>query len=157
MTATGQDLLAVRLVGLPLQLLSASQERADDLSREFSHIADSDSDAPPARLLALSQQLNGQYGGHVRPAQEQIDAATARGDDSIDVTFEVPRAAAGAARQLWALLDEADEFCRSGQLLTLATPPELVKLRQWYLSQFIDQAAGAEPVPWDEFSEAPSR
>lgn len=158
MTLPGDDdLVDVRLLSVPLPLLAASQERGDELTREFSHIADSDGEGAPARLMALSQQLTGRYAEAVRLAQEQIDTGVARGDDSIDVTFTVPRDAGAAAAQLWALLDEADEFCRAGEMLTLATPPEMVQLRQWYLGQFIDQAAGAQPVSWDEFSQSPSR
>lgn len=151
-----EELVEVRLLELPLNLLAESQERGDELGREFSHIADSDSEGVPARLTALSQQLTGRYAESVRPAQEQIDAAIARGDDTIDVTFTVPRHASAAATQLWALLEEADEFCRAGDMLTLASTPEMLQLRHWYLGQFIDQLAGADPVSWTDFTKNPS-
>ncbi|MDP9441273.1 MAG: hypothetical protein M3P34_03640 [Actinomycetota bacterium] len=49
------------------------------------------------------------------------------------------------------MLDEPDEFCRSGnQLLTLATPPELLAFRRWYLREFNAQLQGQPPLPWPE-------
>lgn len=147
-----QELVEVHLLGLPLDLLAAAQEHGEELQREFLHVAEADSDSVPARLNALSQQLRGQYGAFTVQAQAEIDAAAARGDSTIDVVFQVPPDVADAAAQLWALLDEADEYCRAGDLLTLAPTAEQVTLRTWYLSQFIDQTKGAEPVPFSEYA-----
>jgi hypothetical protein len=152
-TSDTQELVEIKLIGVPLGLLTRAQERGDELGREFMHIADSDSTAAPARLMALSQQLRGRYAGYMEPVQATIDAAIARGDESVDVVFSVPSDVGAAASRLWALLDEADEYCRAGDLLTLETPPEMVQLRHWYLSQFIDQASGAEPVSWATYAE----
>jgi hypothetical protein len=53
------------------------------------------------------------------------------------------------------MLDEADEYCRSGQaLLTLETPPDAKLFRQWYLDEFIGQLSGAPPTPWPEYAAA---
>jgi hypothetical protein len=50
------------------------------------------------------------------------------------------------------MLDEADEYCRRGEhLLTLETPPELVRFRRWYLQEFVNQIAGAAPEPWPDY------
>ena len=56
-------------------------------------------------------------------------------------------------RQLGALLEEVDDFCRSGQhLITLATPPESLAFRRWYLNEFIAQMERHEPpVPWPDY------
>lgn len=36
--------------------------------------------------------------------------------------------------------------------MTLATPPELVAFREWFLDEFIRQIEGrGEPVPWQEY------
>ena len=148
------ELVKVRLIGLPLPLLAEAQQHGDELQREFSHVAATESDSVPARLLALSEQLRGQYGTFTDSVQAEIDAAIERGDESIDVTFEVPASVAGAAEALWAMLEEVDEYCRNGDLLTLAPTQDALKLRAWYLSQFIDQINGADPVPYDEYAPA---
>ena len=149
------ELVKVRLLGLPIPLLREAQQHSEELQREFSHVAASDSDSAPVRLTALSQHLRGQYGSFTEAVQTQIDEAGARGDETIDVTFQIPRGAADAAEQLWAMLEEVDEYCREGELLTLAPTDEHIKLRGWYLSQFIDQIYGAEPVPFDEYEPRP--
>ena len=79
-------------------------------------------------------------------AQQEAQLATAieAGEPTIDLTYTLPVSAAAAAGALGEILDEADEYCRQGQLLlTLAAPPELVAYRRWFLDQFVDQAAGA--------------
>ena len=60
----------------------------------------------------------------------------------------MPAALAAAARRLRTLLDEADAFCRAGDLLTLATQPEGVAFRHWYLDEFQRQIDGRPPRPW---------
>jgi hypothetical protein len=60
--------------------------------------------------------------------------------------------AVAAAAHLGDILDEADDYCRSGKLLlTLATPPPLVTYRKWFLSQFTEQAAGSPPTTWADY------
>lgn len=60
----------------------------------------------------------------------------------------MPPAVAAAAAQLRDLLDEADEFCCAGDLLTLATQPEGRAFRRWYLDEFRRQIDGHLPRPW---------
>lgn len=47
-----------------------------------------------------------------------------------------------------AVLADVDEYCRSGELLMLARPPELVALSNWTLGELIAQDAGREATPW---------
>ena len=155
-TTQDTDVVEIHLVGVPLELLAREQERSDELAREFTYVAASDSDEAPARLLALSQHLQGRYGRYMQAVEPEITAALERGDEFVDISFAVPREVSATASQLWALLDEADEFCRRGELLTLATPRDIVQFRRWYLSQVIDQARGAEPVTWAKYSLPPN-
>jgi hypothetical protein len=67
---------------------------------------------------------------------------------SMDLTYEVPRSVGPAMRDLHDLMERADEFCREGQLLTLASIPVEREFRLWFLREFIDQAEGAPPTPW---------
>ena len=45
-------------------------------------------------------------------------------------------------------MHEADDFCASGQLMTLERKPRLKQFASWYLSQFVVQCAGGAPVAW---------
>ncbi len=83
---------------------------------------------------------------------DQLADAAARGSAELDLHYRVPAAVGPAARHLGELLDEADRYCTEGQhLLTLAAPEELVRLRWWFLDQFIEQPQGRPPVAWSDY------
>jgi hypothetical protein len=147
------DLVAVRILGLPLDLLGRARQHQDSLEREFRLITlarPEERSHVTARLLDLVEELTEQFAATGREWREQIEGALARRDPAIDLVAWVPPAAAGASRRLAALLAEADDFCRRGDLLNLATPPDCVELRRWYLGEFVAQIDGAPPTPWSE-------
>ena len=93
--------------------------------------------------------LQREFGGFTTEQEDAFDEALRAGVPTIDLTFRVPPTVAEAAVAIGEMLDEADEYCREGRhLLTLATPPDLVAYRRWYLQQFVDQVAGHPPAPW---------
>jgi len=147
----------VRLRELPLRLHERSQAHGAGLTREFRLLAEGGDDGEdvPARLLQLVAVLGERYDSATEEQDALIEAAFAGGQQTLDeVVYLVPGDVAGAATALEALLDEADEFCRSGQhLLTVVTPPELRRYRRWYLSEFVRQLADEPPVPWPAYRE----
>ncbi len=66
------------------------------------------------------------------------------------ITYHLPPEVGPAAQELDRMLDEANEFCRSGDLLTLDTPPDVLAFRQWFLAEFVAQLAGSAPTPWGD-------
>ena len=61
----------------------------------------------------------------------------------------MPPQVLGAVDALDALLDEADEFCRSdGYLLTVTSSEEGLAFKRWYFDEFRRQLAGEPPTPW---------
>lgn len=149
------DLHEVHLLEVPVGLWSKAQEQTDGLLREFALAADLADAAAldrhlPTRLTALIEALNTQFAGVSTEQEQQLFAAAKAGRPVIeDLAYRVPSAAARASQALGDMLDEADVFCREGtHLLTLAADADVVAFRWWYLRQFIDQVAGAEPVPW---------
>lgn len=148
------ELVDVHLVGLPLGVLADAQERSDELMREFALIAHSgpeEHDRVPNRLLDLVTRTRNQYAPFTGPTTERIEDARAKGADAVDVTYRIPPEMAQVAQRLGAELDEADEFCRGGDLLALATPPRLVRFRRWFLEEFSRQIAGEPPIPWPDY------
>jgi hypothetical protein len=152
------ELRDVHLLQVPVDVWARTQEHSDELLREFALIAaDPESaGAVPARLTRLVEQLNQVYGGVATEQENQLFAAAEAGEPVIDdLAYALPVAAADACVSLSRLLDEADAFCLAGEhLLTLATPPELVRFRRWYLEQFASQLTGGDPVPWPEYAPA---
>ena len=146
------DGVHVRILGLPIALVERARLHYEAMRRELTLIALSSGpskDALPAELLAIVEQMDEQFGTLTPGEARKIDAARQRGDPTIDLEFDVPRAAGAQSAALATLLDEADEFARQGALLTLAAPPECVAFRRWYLGEFARQVEGCPPIPWD--------
>jgi hypothetical protein len=142
----------VHLLNLPVRVLIASRERHDELMREFALLAlggpSGRPDIPP-RLHELIEILGVRYGYAASRPDELVDGAVARGEDTINLTYTVPADIVAAADNLNGLMHEADEFCRSEHLLTLARSDVMVAFSEWYVEQIRRQVAGEPPQPWD--------
>ena len=147
-----EELVEIRIIGLPLLERQLASEHFDDLQREFSPL-DADNESVPTRLIALREELQGRFAAFSAGPSADIAAATDRGDTSTDLVYVLPRAASEATLQLARLLDEADEYCAQGEyLLTLTTPEQALRFRRWFLSEFIRQFRGEAPIPWSDYS-----
>jgi hypothetical protein len=150
-TATA-PLVHVQLLNFPLQVYARTQQHFDGVMREFALLSlgeqrrDSSTSHVPSRLLDLAEALR-RYDGD--PAADLLrEEAIARGDRAVDLSYDVPAEVGPHLRQLHELLDQADEYCASEQLLTLAMPEDMRRFRVWYLTQFTNQIAGLPPEPW---------
>lgn len=147
------ELVTVHVQGFPLQVHGRAQQQSAEMRREFQLILGQEAVHPgsvPARLLDISNALSGRYSGFTEEQERQIEEGIESGAERLDdLVFRVPADVREAVEQLGAVLDEADEWCRQGKMLVLATPPDLVIYRNWYLQEFARQAAGEAPRPWD--------
>lgn len=145
-----RELVAVRLLDVPVNELAAVAEHHDDLVRELALLLDGDEDhALPRRLLEVSEQVNARFHHFSEDARAELARAMERGDERIDVVIRIPADAREAALELDALLDEVDEYCRqSTLLLTVEAPPATTAVRKWYLHEFVRQIGGEPPTPW---------
>ena len=100
-----------------------------------------------SRLNDLALRLES-FGPIGEAARKLVDDAYRAGLDRVTVHYDVPAAALPGIEELRALLTEADAFCRSEALLTLAAGPQETALRAWYLDELLAQADGADPTPW---------
>jgi len=141
----------VRLVGVPVRVLEATRRHHDELMHEFSLLAvqETHSDDVPKRMLELIDTLGRQYAATSDQSDAQVNAAIERGDITVDVTYEVAAHVVDAADRLAALMDEADEFCKREQMLTLQRPQIAKEFADWYLEEFRRQVAGEPPRPWN--------
>lgn len=146
----------VRLLQLPVPLWAQAQEHTDALLREFALITtgtEVQTHEVPARLLALISRVDVRFAG-VSVSQETTlrDAAEAGQPVIEELVYDVPVEVIEAEVALDLLLDEADAYCAQGQhLLTMASSPEVVRFRRWFLSQFVDQLAGNPPIAWPDW------
>lgn len=141
----------IQVLGAPVRIWARSSDRHQDLMREFAlmQFGHEDGHSVPSRLLALAEELTGEYSALAEANVARRDAALNAGEQQLDLIYEVPVQVRDACQHLLDLLDEADDFCRTDQLLTLVTPPTQVAFRRWYLGQFIAQIDGLAPQPWD--------
>jgi anti-anti-sigma factor len=147
------ELVQVHLLGFPVELHRRASEHSEALRRELAFVehAHAAADAAPARLEALTAELAGRYGELVTAQGEQIAAAIAAGEQSIDLRYELPGDIVDAVGHLGQLLDELDDLCREGALLTMVTPPDLLAFRRWLLGEIEGQIRERRPPrPWSE-------
>jgi anti-anti-sigma factor len=149
------QVIRVRLVDVPVQIWQRANTHQETIQREFDIMrADLPEDAVPNRLHQLVRGFDARFGHASEPTMAELYAAAERGDTTIDLEFLVPSEASGASQQLEVMLNEVDDFCRAGDLLlTLATPPDLVLFRRWFLGEFIRQIdQDLDPMPWPEYA-----
>jgi anti-anti-sigma factor len=154
---TTEQLIEVRLIGLPLQIQRDTNAHYDALMREFELIRQSETAAGtvPVRLLDLVDELSTRFHEFAEQPRAVMEAAIESGGTSVDLVYQVPHEIVDACRGLLDLLDEADEYCRAGQhLVTLASPPIVRTYRNWFLREFIEQGEGRAPTPWPDHAEA---
>jgi hypothetical protein len=143
----------VTLLNFPLQVFAQVRQHQDELQREFALLAlsppkDRPGHAVPKALLDLIASLGMRYAGVGDRTDAERDAAVDRGDAAMDLHYDVPRSIAPALRELVGLLDQADEFCREGQMLTLESSDLEREFRDWFVAEFTNQVAGQPPTPW---------
>lgn len=145
------ELVDVYLLRLPVGVYQRAAEHNDELLREFALVRELQDEGGglPARLLTLMEELRGRFGVFSAGPSTALAAAVAGGAPEIDLHYRVPPVVKQAVIDLGTLLDEADEFCRSGaELLTLTTPADALAYRRWFLGEFEAQIDGRAPTAW---------
>jgi anti-sigma regulatory factor (Ser/Thr protein kinase) len=145
------EVVEVRLLGLPVRLLVASQEHHDALLREFRLMAlapDHGGHPVTSGLARLVEELGVRHAASRARRDGEIQAALDAGLLQIDQVFPTPVAAAQEMARLVVLLKEADRYCDYNLLLTLARPPLVRRFSDWYLGEILNQVDGRPPLPW---------
>ena len=143
-----EPLLDVWLLRYPLRLGVRASEHYESVFREFALLATAEpGPSVPGRMIALIEELGRRYARNNAHEQER-DAALARGEEVLDIRMQVPASVGPASRRLAGMLDETDDYCRQGVLLTLAPAEDVVAFRRWYIDQLERQVEGAPPQPW---------
>ena len=138
-------LVRVVVPDVPVAQLLATERFQRSVLREFDLMfaaAEQGRAAPGAQILmvrSVLQLYETAYKG-VIDAAEQAAAADLR---TVDITIDLPRAAADAARLYLQLMDEVDADARQRRLLT-PPDPEVTRFRRWFTEQVIAQL---EPDP----------
>jgi len=143
------------LRNFPLRVWHRQQEYTHDLLREFQlltsgRVADEPGSAHdvPAKLLAVADEFVTKYGAYSTRIAGERDAALLRGEVTMESTVPLPSETPALVASVRALLVEVEDYCRRGDLLTLAAPADVVALREWTLREMLRQFSGQPPTPW---------
>jgi anti-sigma regulatory factor (Ser/Thr protein kinase) len=139
----------IRFLGVPVGDYLELQAHNDALFRELQLIriglrtGSADAVPMPARLASLIDDLEGQFRSRRDSQREMVADAQARGEATVDMELNVSLAILPAARAYVDLLEEADQFCRSGALLTPPPSERVRRLRRWFVEEMATQLNGA--------------
>lgn len=151
---TGEDMVDVVVLGVPLRLYVGFQTHFRELRREvrllaLAHAADYPlADDLSALFTALESEL------HAGIGLTEFLEVPPEGSAVADLTVRMPRSAAPTLQRFLSLLDRADDFCRQERLLSLARTEEQRVFQTWFLGEYVRQAAGERPVAWPGMTEA---
>lgn len=149
---TDTEVRDVRLERIPVPLWNQTRTWFLGLLREFDVLASSEpASATPTQLLEFVADAREKFSRFTQ-TDVVLEEALARGDTHLDLDLRLPESAAPTARELRSLIDRAEEYCRSGEMLTLMPTAEMRRFTHWYLDEVVDQLEGGEPTPWDEGS-----
>lgn len=148
---TAEDLRQVRWLNVPTEAFLAYLRHLEDLTHELQLLQAGGRSGVvevPAALAATIGDILDAYQSPHRVLWRQLLEAAHAGRKRTDVVLWLPLAAVEASRRLLSLLDEADELCRSGTLMTMPATDAVVAIRRWTSAELERQLLhGAEPLP----------
>lgn len=144
MTAAAGDEPVICLPNVPVRLFLESQDHQHDLIRELQLIEigggiDQATTEVSQRLAHLITEVLASYDAVRSSTREQARAALIRNEHVVTLRVPVHPGMAAALRRWLKLLEQADQLCRHGELLLVASSPEVRRLRRWYVEQLTDQ------------------
>jgi hypothetical protein len=150
---------AVRLLGVPVDLYLEASRHTAEIVREFALISFGErsgvNEHVPDRLLELVTELRQRHRRSTDAIRARFEEAAQAGQTAVDLELPADDEAADITERLTDLLDAADEFCRSGDLLTLASSPDVVAWRHWWRDQVLRQVReGADPTAWSPVAQS---
>jgi GAF domain-containing protein len=143
----------VRLGAVSTELLLSAKAHIDNVVRELMLLREGEASRGVAlapEMAALVRTVTVDFAEARAEIKRQAAAAAARGEQLTDLELHLTAAAADAGERYLKALDQADRYCRSAHLLTLAPPRAHRIFRHWYVEAIVDQlralAGGEEPA-----------
>jgi hypothetical protein len=103
----------------------------------------------PHRLAQLAEEMAGRYVETRSDPERRRLEAFARGDEATSLTYPIVPELKEQIVVIRDVLAEMDEYSQRNALLTLSTPPDIHALTAWLLEEYLRQADGHPPRPWD--------
>jgi len=143
------------LLGMPVALLQKASEEYEGLFRELRLMRELSASHPaspslPDRLSVLVAEIGTRFNGLGPGKDEAWQDVVDRHLPTFDWKLSLPTSALAACEFYDAMLDEADAFGLSAQLLSLPATDTSVAVRRWLISELIGQLGGRPPVAWKD-------
>ena len=144
-----RDQPMVRFLGVPVGTYLALEAHNDALLREFDLLAESatamQGGAVPDRLAAIASEVRGQFSTRRAAYRRDVEAAAARGQSLVDLATSFAPSAAEPSVRYIDLLEEAETFAQSGDILIEPAPAPVARLRRWFVDEMVAQLVRGEP------------
>jgi GAF domain-containing protein/anti-sigma regulatory factor (Ser/Thr protein kinase) len=145
----------VHLLGIPVALVQKASEEYEGVFRELrlmkEHAQDGGHAAPLTDRLALAvSDIEPHFHGLSPGLDDRWQEVVDHGTETYDWHLSLPVSALSEFEFSNTMLDEADAFGHTAQLLSLPASPVSIAVRRWFLGELIGQLRGKAPVPWPE-------
>lgn len=137
----------------PLKLWHRQQAHFHELVREFQLLVGGSAGSSaahevPRRLLEMADMFITRFGSEMDAITRERQAALDAGLTTFDSVVPLPAGVIEIIPPAMEMMREVDDYCRNGDLLTLARPEDVVALQDWSTFEILAQFQGAEPTPW---------
>lgn len=133
----------VRLAEVDVARFQELQQHQEAMLREFTLIAigaqTGVAEGAPQRLLSRAERLRERFAEQREAVFAQVGEAARAGTGTVTLELELPEDAAEELLDTLRAYEDADAYCRSGDLLTLACPPDAAALRRRLYQDIVDQ------------------
>lgn len=150
----------VRLRGYPVALGVRQQQRTLDLLRELQLMSldrehGPESSPSTARLTAFADRMFATFGAELEAPREELERAFDAGEPHTELRYPLTAERVSGILAYARLMEEADELCRRGLLISLEPDDEVYALRRWTVEEFVRQFRGLPPRPWPGLTARP--
>lgn len=143
-----EEMLEVRLLGMPVELFSHLRRHFNELGRELRLLALSEPDRYPLAVEFSELFLQVEYERRQVAGLDVLDQAINDGGGSVDLTYLTPPTAPATMGRLRDVIGRVYAQLSGRVLLSVPPPADLRALEDWYLTEFMKQGAGEQPTRW---------
>lgn len=140
--------LGIRFEGLPINLYVDWRRHFREIRRELVLLSLSHSTAYPVATTLSDLFVRFDEESRRIRGIDLIEEAIATGVESAPITLVISQDTPAMMAQMLEVLELADAFCRTEQLLSLATTAQQQEFQRWYVGEFVRQGNGEPPRPW---------
>jgi len=142
------EMITIELRNMPTGLFAHLRLHFNELGRELRLLAISDPDRYPIAAEFAETYLQVERERRQVVGLEDLDAAIAAGDQTVDLRYQVPATAPASMTRVGELLEQIYRSFAQEKLLAVRPSPDLMALQRWYLGEFSRQANGHPPMAW---------